>query len=76
MLEKSDFSRCDFPDEWDQLIDKFGDGVKIEFPVKVRPFISQGPKSHTIKTGEIKESPRYYIEKLSVNCLKQAFSLN
>jgi hypothetical protein len=29
MLEKGDFSRCTFPNEWDQLIDKFGDCVKI-----------------------------------------------
>lgn len=75
MLEKGDFQRCVFPNEWDQLVDKLGDGVKIEFPVKVRLFISQGPKSHTMTAGEIKESPRYYIEKLSVHCLKQAFSL-
>jgi hypothetical protein len=76
MLEKGDFRRCAFPSVWDQLVDKLGDGIKIEFPVKVRLFnISQGPKSHTMTAGEIKESSRYYIEKLSVHCLKQAFSL-
>ena len=74
MLEKGDFSRCAFPNEWDQLIDKFGDGVKIEFLVKVKEFLLQGPKSHTITAGEIKESPRYHIEKLSVNCLQHTFT--
>ena len=55
MLEKGDFRRCAFPNEWDQLVDKLGDGVKIEFPVKFRLFISQGPKSHTMTAWEIKE---------------------
>ena len=65
MLEKGDFRRCAFPSEWDQLVDKLGDGIKIDFPVKVRLFISQGPKSHTMTAGEIKEYPRSSVYTVS-----------
>ena len=35
-FEKEDFVRCAFPKDWDILIDKLGDGVKVAFPIKVR----------------------------------------
>ena len=36
LLEKEDFSRCHFPNQWDMIVDELGDGVEIDFPVKVR----------------------------------------
>lgn len=74
-LDKEDFSRCSLPEEWDQLVDKLGDGVRVPFPVKARSFISKSPKKHTLIAGEIKEPPRFYLEKISINCMKQPFSL-
>ena len=34
MLEKNDFSICKFHEHWDQCLDKNGDGVRIQFPIK------------------------------------------
>ena len=77
LLEKQDFSRCSFPSDWDKLIDNLGDGVKVDFPIKARLFISRSPKNHTVsKEKAIIPSPRYYIEKLSINCKKEAFSIS
>lgn len=77
LLEKQDFSRCSLPIDWDRLIDNLGDGVQVEYPIKARLFISQSPKNHTMsKEKAIISSPRYYIEKLSINCKKQALSLS
>ena len=74
-LEKEDFSRCTMPNEWDQVVDMLGDGVKVSFPIKARLFISQSRKTHTPIAGEIEQSPRYFIEKLSIDCMKQPFTL-
>ena len=52
-LEKQDFIRCHFPNGWHRLIDSIGDGVQIDFPVKVRLFLSWSPKTHSL-TGESK----------------------
>lgn len=76
MLEKTDFVRCSFPSCWDRLVDQLGDGVRVDFPVKVRLFLTQSPKNHTLTGGKITSLPRYYIEKLSLNCMKAAFSLS
>lgn len=45
LLEKQDFSRCSFPRDWDKLLDKLGDGIKVDFPIKARIFISRSPKT-------------------------------
>ena len=42
-LERDDFKKCHFPNE-----DCIGDGVKIDFPVKVRLFLGWCPKTHTL----------------------------
>ena len=36
LLEKDDFERCNFPENWDRVIDCNGDGVKVKYPFKVR----------------------------------------
>ena len=76
LLEKRDFDRCHFPENWYQLIDGIGDGLQIDFPVKVRLFLSWGPKSHTLVGNSIRPLPRYRPEKLSLSFCKAAFSLS
>ena len=75
LLEKEDFVRCAFPKDWDILIDKLGDGVKVAFPIKVRSFLSKSRKNHSLCEGQIMGKAGYYIEKLSINCQKQACTL-
>lgn len=72
LLEKQDFSNCSLPIDWDRLLDSLGDGTLVEFPIKVRLFMSRSPKNHTVsKEKAIISSPRYFIEKLSINCKKK-----
>lgn len=75
LLEKSDFQRCHFPDQWDMITDNLGDGVKIDFPVKVRSFLSWSPKNHTLVEESIVPLPWYRPEKLSISFCKAACSL-
>lgn len=67
--------KCAFPQDWDQLVDKLGDGVKVVFPIKMRPFLSRSQKNHTLNGRRIEQIPCYLIEKLSISCLKQAISI-
>ena len=66
-----------FPNDWDKLLDSLGDGVKVAFPIKAHLFISRSPKNHTVsKDKAIISSPRYHVEKLSINCRKEPFSVS
>lgn len=76
LLEKRDFDRCRFPSNWHQLVDVIGDGVQIDFPVKVRLFLSWSPKNHTLAGKTIQPLPRYCLEKLSLVFCKIACSLS
>ena len=35
------------------IIDRIGDGVKIDFPVKVRLFMGWSPKIHSCRPGKL-----------------------
>lgn len=76
LLEKEDFSRCHFPNQWDMIVDELGDGVKIYFPVKVRLFLSWSPKNHTMAGESVVPLPRYRPKKLSLSFCKGACSLS
>ena len=76
LLEKEDFSRCHFLNQWDMIVEELGDGVKIDFPVKVRLFLSWSPKNHTMAGESIVPLPRYRPEKLSLSFCKGACSLS
>ena len=74
LLEKQDFIRCHFPNGWHRLKDSIGDGVQIDFPVKVRLFLSWSPKTHSLTGESITPCPRYRPEKLSISFCKASCS--
>ncbi|CAB4003620.1 Hypothetical predicted protein [Paramuricea clavata] len=53
LLEKNDFQRCHLPEQWDQILDQLGNGIKIAFPVNARPFISQSTKTYRVICGKL-----------------------
>ena len=70
LLSKDDFSRCNFfnkeCNDWDEYIDSLGDGTRISFPVRAKPFLTWGPKTHKLVNGKIVSKPRYHLEKVSL----------
>jgi hypothetical protein len=50
LLEKEDFVRCPFPADWDILIDKLGDGVKVASLLKCVHFCQRVERiTHYVK---------------------------
>ena len=73
LFGKDDFQRCNFPEQWDQIIDQLGNGIRIAFSMKARTFISLNPKNYKVISGKLELMPRYNIDKLSISCRKQPF---
>ena len=69
LLEKDDFIKCRFMDNWDIVLVRIGDGVMVKYPVKV--LLTKSPKSCNIINGTLQESRRMIIEKLSINFVRQ-----
>ena len=75
LLQKPDFQACHFPENCDKIADSIGDGLKIDFLVKLWPFPSWSPKTYELRDGQVVTCPRYRPEKLSISLCKAAFSL-
>jgi hypothetical protein len=75
-LFKHDFAKCDFSCNWYKLFDRIGDGDMVEFPVRIRLFLSKSPKNHTLKGDKVVAVPRFHTEKASISFNKVACSLN
>ena len=73
LLEKDDFDRCHLPQQWDQILDRLGNGTRVEFLVKAKLFLSRSPKTHQVIGEKIVLMQRYEIEKLSIRSKKQLF---
>ena len=58
------------------IIDCVGDGVKIDFPVRVILFLGWSPKTHTLTRGSVIPKSLYRPEKLSISFSKAACSLS
>lgn len=73
LLEKGDFEKRFFPDNWDNLLDKHDQGTRVNFPVKVRHFISWSPPQFNVNiSGNVVPSSRSYLEKMSMDFIKVA----
>ena len=71
LLERDDFQRCNFPENWDRVIDCNGDGIKVKYPFKVRTFLAKSPKTFSVINGQLREDQRMLIEKLSIDFNRQ-----
>ena len=73
LLEEEDFEKRFFPDNWDNLLDKHDQGTRVNFPVKVRHFISWSlPQFSVDISGNVVPSSRSYLEKMSMDFIKVA----
>lgn len=75
-MEKDDFSRCNFPENWDRVADNLGDGKKVVFPIRMRHFLSWGHKTYNLVNQTLVLAMRYHQEKLSICFASTAFSVN
>ena len=75
LLDKDDFDRCKFLENWDVVCDSNGDGVRVKYPFKVRLFLSKSPKTFSLINGELQEDQRMFIEKLSIDFCRQPVSI-
>ncbi|CAB4031911.1 Hypothetical predicted protein [Paramuricea clavata] len=73
LFEENDFSKCRLPKYWNCLFDQHGDGIKINFPVKMRHFLARSRKSFVRKGGRMVEVPCALTEKISLTFVKVAF---
>ena len=53
LFEKVGFDICSFPNNWDRVINELGDGTKIEFPVKMYPYLGWSRRNYTLNGNTV-----------------------
>lgn len=76
MLALTDFSHLKLPYSWDQSLDSNGDGVAIQFPVRMQLHLTWSPKLTVFQDGKLVTQPRMPLEKLSVQFICKPFSIS
>lgn len=78
LLEKNEFSRCSFFKEcsdWDTYVDNLGDGNRVVFPIRAKPFMSLGPQTHKGVENKLVPKPRNHLEKVILNFRKCSIAI-
>ena len=72
LYDKNDFASEFFPKDWDVVLDRLGDGCKVDFPVQLRPVLRLGKKCYCRDSdGTLRENSRTYYETICVTLFKQ-----
>ncbi|XP_028404815.1 uncharacterized protein LOC114527383 [Dendronephthya gigantea] len=76
LYEKEDFSRFCLPPFWDYYLDELGQGVAVDFPVKLKPILKFHPKRYIVgNKGALEKGPLIPLEKISMSVNRKAASI-
>lgn len=75
MLGREDFCNCNFFSNWYQSLDKNGDGVVIQFPMRVGLVLSFSPSTTVCQDGMLIKQPRMPVEKLRIDFVGKPYSV-
>ena len=79
LLEKIDFqSFFSSPNHWYYVLNQHGEGAAVDFPMKVKPFLSKsGAKNFIVdNNGTLCKAPISYVEKISIYFVKRACNVS
>lgn len=75
MLEKDDFTRFALPSAWFYTLNKFGDGYRVEFPVRAKPVLKRSSKDFVVNNdGILIQSQTYIFEMVTFYITKRPCS--
>lgn len=63
LYEKDDFNRLKLPDFWYYYLNELGQGIAVNFPIKMKTVLSFTKKRYIVSNGLLKLAPSSPIEK-------------
>ena len=76
LYEKGDFYKFQLPDYLDYYLNELGQGIAIDFPVKLKSILSFGKKIYLVKNGNINLAPSPPIDKVVIFVNRKACDSN
>lgn len=77
LCEKDDFSRFLLPQYWHYYLNELGEGISVDFPIKLRTVLGYSPKRFIVNNdNKLIEGPKSPTEKVSLVINRRACDLN
>ncbi|XP_031559337.1 uncharacterized protein LOC116295605 [Actinia tenebrosa] len=76
LYDKYDFIRFDLPEYWYYYLHELGQGIAIDFPIKLKTVLSFVKKRYLISNGQLKLAPNSPIEKVIIFVNRRACGCN
>lgn len=72
LYEKEDFSRLCLPSFWHYYLNQLGQGVAVNFPVKLKSVLKMSRKRFIVSNGKLGQAPMSPVEKLVITINRKA----
>ena len=72
LYEKDDFSRFCLPQFWHYYLNQVGEGVVVNFPIKLKSALKMSKKRFIVSNGEITQAPMSPMEKVAFTVNRKA----
>ena len=72
MLYEKDFSRLCLPSFWHYYLNQLGQGVAVNFPVKLKSVLKMSRKRFIVSNGKLGQAPMSPVEKLIITINRKA----
>ncbi|XP_032221228.2 uncharacterized protein LOC125564402 [Nematostella vectensis] len=70
--EKSDFKRFGLPVYWYYCLDEHGQGITVDFPIKIKTVLSYTKAYYIVSCGKLEKSPTSPVEKIVITLNRKA----
>lgn len=72
LYEKEDFSRLFLPPFWHYYLNQLGQGVAVNFPIKLKSVLKMSRKCFIVSNGVLRQATMSPIEKLTITINRKA----
>lgn len=70
--EKDDFSRFCIPQFWHYYLNQLGEGIVVNFPIKLKSVLKMSKKRFIVPNGELTQAPMSPMEKVTITVNRKA----
>jgi len=72
LYERADFDRFNLPPYWYYCLNEHGQGIAVDFPVKIRLMLSYTNTYYIVSSGKLQKTPISPIEKVLITLNRKA----
>ena len=75
LFERDDLSKFKYlPEDWWYFLNKHGEGVAVDFPLKAKPILSWSSDKYIQEHGQLIKAKKFPTEKICITVVRRSYS--